>query len=1346
MVNNAFITSLKKTGTHPLRLIPDPRTEKYLTSPLTEGQRLIEDGETVTPLLERIYKFALRQALVDYAGLLDMAPFKEVVEAYIETELAMTQASAKDKVQLKKKRTELVGKLIQLRKEQLKPFEDCLNMSTYINQFGLMQASIYLFRSKAAKDTSVLSPDKLRELIARNPELKTTREELFACEALQGRESIVSSFIKSRQRLLQAKLTKGKVIYRILVENFDLYIKNLIIYRQNLSNPVFEQLINQEDRASYFQIEQYPSFISQEGIDEFNGMLNGRLVSAAGINELTPSLNKDIREYNAKHAKDEHFVRLKPFSPLNKQILGDSGSRAFGEQSGFATIHDDNEYIEILQQWMSWYEDIDKLKETLGLIDRLTSLEGLYIRKNNLTGISRILFENPQAIANRLSQAGYEPQTITLNDAKVEAYPLSQVLEENILDRQLLSQYFDNMLKAILLDGEERDKWVSTLTEPFADKTWLQVPTLPTVLSTLKECIECKKSKAETAGYIERLGIIGSRFNKMLTLLVQRDEDNLLDNPIKSLIERNYSESLDNTAYVARMVRAYLTTKPTDKNKTPIYFGFRELGSGWSRASIIRSGLFIVREPTDNPEIPYYYHLCCSNLYMEKGIKIKSYLEKLDTKDSHDGWGLMYFNQLNEKLMLPAIFYNTNILQTVEGDDELRDALLNKETRKACFNPKTEEEKARLFAFLKRVLTSEVCQERYHFDEQQINACQTMDEMIQLAVEQGYTLKFQPFDHEQLEQDIEAGRILKFKIQTRRMYKPNARRSPHEQLFLAAMQGDQGVSIQGGVHIYYRPPRIPKEKTFVHKAGTILLNKYDTNGQLLVDEKGKSCYLLLLRYLNRDNDLFSYPLTHEEYAKAEALYNAKKDVLKTKVAPRDIMKNARYTEPCWTLHLPLLTNRSGLKDTDLRVKKMLDNQFYNAIQDGQYRVLSLLFSSRNLIYLTLIDANGKVIEQRSLNRLKDPHIGTETDYYSNIQTRLRQKMQIQRDLQSNVAHIESAWNKEDQIKGLKEGYISQVVSLIANYMLDGKTVLVMEDARNAIRGALFDAPILTSMQRQIIAKLACLRLRDIPLGQPGSINKPICLAKQVTSNNDLIGRNGMIYIADMCFFNKRIDHTTGFVNMLPGKELSVKDYKELINSFDDIHFDTQRQVFVMTYTPNRLKVPKKLFTLNLSEPMTFTTREADRVVFAGRTHGGTPIIETWNDITQRMAALLEESGVRYQDGGNIIPRLAKATGRSSIHKALAHLFNNLLRMEHINLFSGEEGYYSAAEDGICHKYTNAVDEAQGLVLAMRGLAYAENYLHAIRLSQEEDINLADATKVSLEYIARFIKDLAEMRK
>lgn len=1344
-----FITCLKKTGTHRFKLEPDPRTEKFLELPLSEGKKLIQSGETAILLLERMYKFALRQALIDFASVMDMGLFEETVTEIVSNEVAYARAESSKRREFLSKRRELLGKLIEVRKQCAATFTTCRNQSVYIKQFGLLDDKIGLFSAKRRKAGEGTSPSELFGLIRKNPELKATHEELQACLALIGKQTTIDGYVTSRQRLFEPTLTKGNVLYRILVQNFDIFISNLVTYRLNSANPAFLEMISQEGRTAYFKLNQYTSFISQEGIDEYNAMLNGKAVLAAGVNQVTPSLNRAISEYNDKHAKDDGFIRLKGFKPLYKQILGITSSDEVEKQVGFQTISSKAEFVSEVEKWVGWYDQIDEMKKAIGLMDKLTNLDGLYIRQSAVNTISRLLCGSPMELRNRLTQAGCKSKELTVNERKVTVFALADLFNEQVLDRRLFSQYFDNLLKSILLEGEERSKWVRTLCDPFAGKTFLQIPSLATVIQALKDCIQYNKRKSEYAGHIERFQLVFSRFTSLMNLIVQDDSDNLVENPLRELINQHFTELMENTHYEGVLIRGYLLTKPNDKHKTPIQFGFYDLGVGWSRANSSVSGLFIVREPSHNPDSPYYYHVCCANKYLpdKEGIITEKYLNALQEKDSKDGWGLMCFNQLTPQIARAQVLYNEKFIRACKGYDDIREGLLDKANRKDLLNSKEPNLQRRVLAFVKRMLTTGPCQERYAFDPEKIEACPDINSLINLMVEEAYVLHFLPMDHEQLDKDIEAGRIFSFKVCTRKLYKPTVSHSQHEQLFLAAMSGNQGISLQGGVKVFYREPRLDPQNTFVHKSGTILLDKYDRNGQMLLDEKGKSCYALLLRYLNRDKGLYKTPLTHKKLEQAEKLYNQKKDVLVTKVFRNDIMKDARFTKPQWTIHLPLLTNRSGLEEKNENFRKLLDKQFDDVVRSGDYRILSLLFSTRNLVYLTLIDADGKIIEQRSLNQLDIDHSGRLIDYYGHIQARLRQRILIQKDLQSNVENIESSWGKEDEIKGTKEGYISQVVASVADYMRDGRTLLVMEDAQKSINPTLFDASQMTAIQRQIITKLACMRLRHTPLGEPGSVNKPISLAKQVTSNAELANRNGMVYIPDMTFFNNRIDHTTGFVNLLPAvAEMNVKQCKDLVESFDEMHYDQQQDIFKCTYTPSRLKMPKGKLSLNTDDPMTFTTKEADRIVFNGRTDGGSPIIETWDDITERIKALLKECKIPYEDGQNILPRLGKAAGRSSVHRNLLLLFKPLMRMDNYDSSNPQsEGYYSPAEGGICIKYPNAIDESRGYVLALRGMAYIYYYLRTVD-AETEDPKKRVVIKPTLEELTVFFKDFASLRK
>ena len=168
----------------------------------------------------------------------------------------------------------------------------------------------------------------------------------------------------------------------------------------------------------------------------------------------------------------------------------------------------------------------------------------------------------------------------------------------------------------------------------------------------------------------------------------------------------------------------------------------------------------------------------------------------------------------------------------------------------------------------------------------------------------------------------------------------------------------------------------------------------------------------------------------------------------------------------------------------------------------------------------------------------------------------------------------------------------------------------------------------------------------------------------------------MVYITDLSFFNRIIDPTTGFMNLLPSlSDLTVKAAKALLDSFDEMRYDPERDLFTFSYTPNRLKVPAGKLSLKSDQPMTFTTEEADRYQFAGYADNGSPIVENYNDITQRIKTLLAEGEVPYADGQNILPRLNRSTRRSSIHMSLLQLLRCLLRMDSYHtLRPEEEGY------------------------------------------------------------------------
>ena len=62
------------------------------------------------------------------------------------------------------------------------------------------------------------------------------------------------------------------------------------------------------------------------------------------------------------------------------------------------------------------------------------------------------------------------------------------------------------------------------------------------------------------------------------------------------------------------------------------------------------------------------------------------------------------------------------------------------------------------------------------------------------------------------------------------------------------------------------------------------------------------------------------------------------------------------------------------------------------------------------------------------------------------------------------------------------------------------------------------------------------------------------------------------------------------------------------------------------------------------------------------------------------------------------------------------------------------------------KHKNAIDETRGYVLALRGLAYTYKYRQAVERCTHEEINMKEATRVTLEDLAAFYKDFADIRE
>jgi len=139
--------------------------------------------------------------------------------------------------------------------------------------------------------------------------------------------------------------------------------------------------------------------------------------------------------------------------------------------------------------------------------------------------------------------------------------------------------------------------------------------------------------------------------------------------------------------------------------------------------------------------------------------------------------------------------------------------------------------------------------------------------------------------------------------------------------------------------------------------------------------------------------------------------------------PYDIIKNKRYTVDKFQFHVPITMNFKN--DGVGNINPMVWN--YLKDTDDVY-VLGIDRGERNLLYYSLIDKTGNIVEQDSLNVIGD------YDYLNKLNER-----EVERD------NARKSWKCIEGIKELKAGYLSQVIHKIAQLMVKYHAIVVLED-------------------------------------------------------------------------------------------------------------------------------------------------------------------------------------------------------------------------------------------------------------------------------------------------------------
>ncbi len=387
--------------------------------------------------------------------------------------------------------------------------------------------------------------------------------------------------------------------------------------------------------------------------------------------------------------------------------------------------------------------------------------------------------------------------------------------------------------------------------------------------------------------------------------------------------------------------------------------------------------------------------------------------------------------------------------------------------------------------------------------------------------QQGYKITFRNISKEYVDKLVEEGKIYLFQIYNKDFSKyskgtPNMHTMYWKALFDEDNLKNVVYKLNGQAEIFYRKGSIDKENIITHKANNPIENK------------------------NIDN-------------------NKKKSIFKY-----DIIKDRRYTVNKFQFHVPITLNFKAIGNEGINEQV---NQYIK--ENNIKHIIGIDRGERHLLYLSLIDLKGNIIKQFSLNEIVNEYNGN--SYKTNYHTLLENREE-ERDL------AKKSWKTIENIKELKEGYISQVVHKITQLMVEYNAIVVLEDLNFGFKRGRqkVEKQVYQKFEKMLIDKLNYLVDKKKNKNELGGLLNAYQLTNKFESFQKMGKQNGFLFYIP-AWNTSKMDPVTGFVNLFDTRYINIEKAKEFFNKFKDIRFNEEKNYFefvVDDYTKFNTKAEK----------------------------------------------------------------------------------------------------------------------------------------------------------------------------
>lgn len=931
------------------------------------------------------------------------------------------------------------------------------------------------------------------------PAFTSNKEDLSILDEFKKFTTYFSGFNENRKNMYSAEEKSTAIAYRLINENLPIFVTNMknFEYIQKVLPPDMikqiyndlEEIIQVNELKEMFELNYFNEVLTQIGIDIYNQVIGG-FIRTNG--EKIKGINEYVNEYKQNHPEDKNISKL---HVLYKQILSDSETASFVIDA----IENDQQVINILNDLSVNINKniLDSSNNIQNLLKNISkyNIAKIYIRNDlSITEISQYLYDDWSVISQAIKD-NYDKEFATPKNIKSKNYEENK--KKYLKSRRNLSISFLNSCT------EENENFIQV--EQYFSQS----------------CI--KDEKGNKINIFEK---INNTYNSVKELLKSEypSDKNLKEDSDSIFIIKEYLDSLKQLQLFIKPLVYVRYDIDIEKDNSfydillKYWDDMQDINSIYNKVRNYLTGKpystnkikLNFKNPTllagwdVNKEVDNKSIILRKNGIYYLAILNKDFKGTLDKKasSSDDNFEKMEYKLLpGPNKMLPKVFFSKKNNDTFKPSEELL-SKYNKGMHKKG-NDFDLDFCHELIKFFKEGIGKHDDWSKFNFKFSNTEDYNDISEFYKEVEQQGYKITYSNISLEYIYNLVENGMLYLFKIYNKDFSEyshgtPNLHTLYWKMLFDEDNLRNIVYKLNGEAEIFYRKASL--QRNITHPKNQKIKNKNPDNPT--------------------KESLFKY----------------------------DLIKDKRFTEDKFQFHVPITLNfkNIGVSNINEQVNKQIK-------QNKENYIIGIDRGERHLLYLSLINSRGEIIEQHTLNSIINEHKGRK--YETNYHNLLDQK-------EKDRAKARESWQSIENIKDLKEGYLSQVINKITDLMIKYNAIVVLEDLNfGFMRGRQkVEKQVYQKFEKMLIDKLNYLVKKNYSNNEYGGLLKAYQLTNQFESFRKLGKQSGVLYYIP-AWNTSKMDPVTGFVNLLYIKYENEEKAKEFVKKLDGIRYNAKNNYF-----------------------------------------------------------------------------------------------------------------------------------------------------------------------------------------